>query len=381
MVQVKDILKMEILKNFHIVAGRQGLDREVLVTTILEYEPYIQNYDGFYYGNFVLTSLFFAKDDPDKIAEAFREINQRNVAAVAVKKSIYMELPKEVIEFADEVGLPVFLFDTTYMEQIIVAVNGYVREHDNYDLVEQKIVRFLENWDRVFVAHFAEELYSFPLSRYVVAYIFDEDGTRRIFAAFRQKYSGKKVIETKNDFEIAKFKKGVFIFVSLESESINVKKKLISCLNQIGIDVQKYFCGCSDIQNQKENFDLAMEQSLYASMAAFVEKCYWKEYKEIGIWQIVCPLKKDKAFMQRYHQVIDMLTEYDERYSSELFRTLCAYIDNKGKLSKTASEMYQHVNTIRYRLERIKDMLGIEDVYEYVYPIIKFYHIYGETRN
>ena len=38
MVQVKDILKMEILKNFHIVAGRQGLDREVLVTTILEYE-------------------------------------------------------------------------------------------------------------------------------------------------------------------------------------------------------------------------------------------------------------------------------------------------------------------------------------------------------
>jgi len=381
MVRVKDILKIEIFKNFRIVAGKQGIDREVLVTTILEYEPYIQDYDGFYYGNFVLTSLFFAKDNPNKIVEAFRELNDRNVAAVAVKKSIYTELPQEAIEFADTQGMPLFLFDTTYMEQIIVAVNRYVREHDNYDLVEQKIIHFFENRDRLHVTHFAEELYSFPMPRYVVAYIFDKEGTRRIFAAFRQKYSGKKTIETKNDFEIAKLKKGIFLFAGVESENINVKKKLNSCLYQIGIDVQKYFCGCSEIQNQKEDFDIAIEQSLYASRAAYAEKSYWKAYSEIGIWQTVCPLGKDKAFMQKYYQVIDMLKEYDDKYSSELFKTLCVYVDNKGKLSKTASELYQHVNTIRYRLEKIKDMLEITDLYEYVYPIIKFYNVYRDIGN
>jgi hypothetical protein len=49
-----------------------------------------------------------------------------------------------------------------------------------------------------------------------------------------------------------------------------------------------------------------------------------------------------------------------DRYARELVDTLLCYLDHGGRLEPTAAALYVHPNTIRYRLERLQALAGIE---------------------
>ena len=50
---------------------------------------------------------------------------------------------------------------------------------------------------------------------------------------------------------------------------------------------------------------------------------------------------------------------YDMENKSRLEETLSAFCENGLDLAKTADALGQHVNTIRYRLQRISDLTGL----------------------
>ncbi|MCX4870734.1 helix-turn-helix domain-containing protein [Streptomyces sp. NBC_00257] len=50
--------------------------------------------------------------------------------------------------------------------------------------------------------------------------------------------------------------------------------------------------------------------------------------------------------------------EHDETLGGDLVRTALAYFTCDGNLSRTASALYVHVNTLYQRMERISALLG-----------------------
>ncbi|MFC5830243.1 PucR family transcriptional regulator [Nonomuraea insulae] len=50
--------------------------------------------------------------------------------------------------------------------------------------------------------------------------------------------------------------------------------------------------------------------------------------------------------------------EYDTRHGSELLRTLDTFLETCGSWQRTADELYVHVNTLRYRMQRIEELTG-----------------------
>jgi DNA-binding PucR family transcriptional regulator len=57
-------------------------------------------------------------------------------------------------------------------------------------------------------------------------------------------------------------------------------------------------------------------------------------------------------------RVLGPLLEHDRRHRTELVRTLAAYLDCSGSWSRCAEAMHLHVNTLRYRIERIEALTG-----------------------
>jgi DNA-binding PucR family transcriptional regulator len=49
---------------------------------------------------------------------------------------------------------------------------------------------------------------------------------------------------------------------------------------------------------------------------------------------------------------------YDEQYETELVATVEAYLENDGNVTPTAETMFTHRHTIRYRLERVRELCG-----------------------
>jgi DNA-binding PucR family transcriptional regulator len=56
--------------------------------------------------------------------------------------------------------------------------------------------------------------------------------------------------------------------------------------------------------------------------------------------------------------VLRPLLEQRPTVSDALVRTLAAYLDNRGSPSRTAASLGLHVNTLYYRLERLRALLG-----------------------
>ena len=74
MVRIREILALDPLAGFELLAGAGGLDNVLTNVTILDYETDSMDFSAFQKGDFILTSLFFAKDAPQLIVDAFREL-------------------------------------------------------------------------------------------------------------------------------------------------------------------------------------------------------------------------------------------------------------------------------------------------------------------
>ncbi len=59
------------------------------------------------------------------------------------------------------------------------------------------------------------------------------------------------------------------------------------------------------------------------------------------------------------HPALELLRQYDHRQSSELYNTLRAYADSGGSVKLTADALFIHRNSLMYRLDRIREITGL----------------------
>jgi hypothetical protein len=61
-----------------------------------------------------------------------------------------------------------------------------------------------------------------------------------------------------------------------------------------------------------------------------------------------------------YEDTVAPLVAYDQQYSTDLLGTLSAYLDNNCNMAATASAIHAHRHTVGYRLERVRDLTGLD---------------------
>ncbi len=61
-----------------------------------------------------------------------------------------------------------------------------------------------------------------------------------------------------------------------------------------------------------------------------------------------------------YNETLAPVVAYDSRYGTELVHTLTTYLGNDASTVKTASELFAHRHTIRYRLDRVGELTGLD---------------------
>ena len=70
-------------------------------------------------------------------------------------------------------------------------------------------------------------------------------------------------------------------------------------------------------------------------------------------------MSEDPAELQRFHEeTVAPLVAYDDQYETELVRTLESFLEADGNVAKTAERLFTHRHTIRYRLDRVRELSG-----------------------
>src|SRR4051812_47488988 len=103
-------------------------------------------------------------------------------------------------------------------------------------------------------------------------------------------------------------------------------------------------------------------EALLAANVAEAQGTPLLAFEETGAYRILLPaMSEDPAELQRFHdETVAPLSAYDEQYDTELVRTLESFLDADGNVARTAEKLYTHRHTIRYRLERVRDLTGLD---------------------
>ena len=61
-----------------------------------------------------------------------------------------------------------------------------------------------------------------------------------------------------------------------------------------------------------------------------------------------------------YEDTVAPLVHYDDQYRTDLIGTLEAYLAQNCNMNATAAAIYAHRHTVAYRLERVRELTGLD---------------------
>ena len=108
------------------------------------------------------------------------------------------------------------------------------------------------------------------------------------------------------------------------------------------------------------DLDRAANEALLAANVAEAEGRARLAFEDTGSYRLLLPaMSEDPAELERFYSVtVAPLAAYDDQYETELVNTIEAYLDNDGNVTPTAEQLFTHRHTIRYRMERVKELSG-----------------------
>ncbi|OWR31572.1 polyketide synthase regulator [Saccharibacillus sp. O23] len=83
-------------------------------------------------------------------------------------------------------------------------------------------------------------------------------------------------------------------------------------------------------------------------------------YDEIELYHLLRGTADDEGFKALFERRLGKLKRYDDEHGGDLLRTLFFYLKSRGSLIDTANNLFIHRNSVKYRLERIRDIAGFD---------------------
>ena len=102
------------------------------------------------------------------------------------------------------------------------------------------------------------------------------------------------------------------------------------------------------------------KEALLAANVAEAEGRTLLAFEETGAYRLLLPaMSEDPGELESFYaETVAPIAAYDEQYETELVATVEAYLANDGNVTPTAERMFTHRHTIRYRLERVRELCG-----------------------
>lgn len=131
---------------------------------------------------------------------------------------------------------------------------------------------------------------------------------------------------------------------------------------QASLQGHSFAVGRSRVAEQPEDLHRAGSEALLAANVAEGAERPLLAFEETGAYRLLLSaMSEDPAELQRFYaETVEPLVSYDEQYETDLVQTVEAFLEADGNVAGTAQRLFTHRHTIRYRLERVRDLSGLD---------------------
>lgn len=353
-----------ILYKMKLLAGKKGLDNFVKWVHIIEDE----NAREFLRGSELIFTAGIQNNQDYKLLNFARNLHESGASALVVNIGPYIkEIPREVAEYCDEIGMP--LFSIPWETRIVDMTKDFCNRIIHNEHIEDTIATSLKNIIfRVgdFDAQVSQlERYGYQKDSkfcFICSSIRNGDG-----GVPDSVISGLKIIAEKNAKSIHELyisftyqENRMLVLTDYEDNEIeNYVSTLIRIAEaefpsyELNMGVSPNQTGLSSLNSNFEKAISAMEMARRrGEKAVFFDK--------LGIYKLLCAMD-DKTLLRNYcDNIIGRLEQYDSENNTELTITLKTYLEKNGSLQEVSKKLFLHRNTVTNRLKKIEEITGYD---------------------
>ena len=353
---VRDAMTMEKFQHLQLVAGKNGLGREIVKIGILDYEFIKPTESSYVKGEFVMTSFLYAKDDESKILDAVKRLDECGISGIAIKKVFFDTLPQSVIDYANARRLPVFMLEVPlYFEDLIVEFSNTVRTYSDYSRYEHLVEKILKNdLSEKETEAIAKEIHTSIKKNSFFTYLvpvrpLNSNDTLEMLLKF------KKFLPS---FSCAiQYKNGFLINYSFNSTyDVHPAKVVAETLQNMDIPAEEHHIGIGNVHKSFSEYKTAIVEAINSARFCSLLNRSPVRYTELGIFAFLLPAMDNPVITDYTNAVITKIEAYDAENKTELLDTAIKYVMSGGNIKQTAAQMFQHDNTIRYRINKIRTL-------------------------
>ena len=362
MIHIKELFRLQNIHRLRLIAGQDGLERTVTEAVLFEYDPSRVQLPDFYRGDLVVTTLAYARGDAKLVAHSLQALMNQGIAGLMVKTAYFSELPQAVITLANRLGTPVFLFDDTYIEEVILQVTDLIRGKRHFagfeqdvdalmrgDLTEEQTRERARRIDplgqssyRIYAVSPKERMITLDDKLYALMETDADAAHRCTFIEWRR----------------------MMLALCREEDGLSAQEALTrfgDLLTRAGVDRQSVVIGQSDLREARAQMGASLCEAVYAARAA--KLCGKAELAahELGLYAYLFPMSENPFVCDRCRWVLSAIREYDAQNHTNLEQTALVYVKENMEIAAAAKVLFQHPNTVRYRLSKIQRIIGMED--------------------
>ncbi|WDV48030.1 PucR family transcriptional regulator ligand-binding domain-containing protein [Clostridiaceae bacterium M8S5] len=360
-VLIRDLLSFKEFESARVIAGHKGLLNEVLRINFLELtlrefrEKICVDVDKFIsIGDLYLTSSnFFDKVGVDFYEEFLSLIRQRScgICIVGYKEGT---IDDSIIKLVNDNGYPIIALDytTAYSNLIDIVMNAIVRDKSDkrIDNLLYKIMHTECSCTQIL--EYINEMNPNLKNNYVALYI--EVPNNNITNMIRN-----RIFTNNREIFVHRLNKGTLVVIStdddfstIDEEIKKIKELLIKQFNNIII-------GVSDYYRSLERFKESINEAIFSFKFARRNKALIVNHNDLGIETWLNKIKDDKDLLSYVNEVLEPIIKYEKENNIDLYKIIKAFVKYEGNYKRISKELYLHENTVRYRMDKIKDILKV----------------------
>ena len=366
MITVADILALPSFENVEPAsASDEAGAREVRNVGIVDCPPDYNDDAVYMPGELILTNLGFAYNDPVLAERSLLALVARNVSAIAVKRVYNAPVSERVKEEARRADVPIYLYDGAYHERVAHESLELI-DRDKSDAERASIIADLlrgHNSDSIRTALYrisgatgaSVQCFAIaPRTSDALSLYATRDAVTAAFRPLTTEFSEVAGISA------CRYADNILLFVShLETQGSMADAIGARCEELLMLE-NDLVCGVGSLEILQDG-DLSIRQAMAALEEARRSGRRLARWDEMGIDAFAFAACHDRMFMSAGARVKRCLAAYDAAHSSELVYTAKCLNETDGDVKKTAELLFQHPNTVRYRMRKMKKLLAMED--------------------
>ena len=383
-----ELVAHPVFKEFKLLAGESGLYNPVLGTAIFEWESADDVERTFSEGEFVVTTLSQAKNDVSLAEKCIKLLIKKGVCAIGIKTVYFKEISEDLKLYSDEHKVPIFFFLDTFFDDIIFTIkNALISNSMNTDY-ESKLTHLLKtNLDSDMILKTTKEINPFFLDNIICCFASpnnkklkkeegnEEDIEQTYTHIINQKYN--KLLDSKSlVYSMISYEGGILTIYTAKNFSADTSLEFMDFLDKNGISSNNFKMGFSNIHLGLENLAMAVQESIYSNASCIIDNEPILSFNSIGLDRMLMPVRNDAWIKRYYDSYLEKILAHDVIHNSKIMETLIEYVKSNGDIKLTGKNSFQHSNTIRYRLEKAKKLLNIDESLECYPEIFTFIRLY-----